>query len=202
LIRKAHTTSAIVLAAAICAGCGAHSPYDPDLAELVKASVAAAALGPGDVVEVRVYREQELSGLFQVSPDGTIDYPLLGTRRVDGLTSSQLASQIRDGLRDGYLKEPYVTVTVKEFLSKRVYVLGQVEKPGTFRFEDGMNVIQVITLAGGITKSARPNSTVVTRVEGGKETRLVVPVKDISEGRARNFQLRPGDIVFVPESIL
>ena len=191
-----------VLATLVSAGCGANAPYQPDLARLVESSVAAAALGPGDVIEVRVYREQELSGLFQLSPDGTIDYPLLGTQKVEGLTSSEIAARIRKGLAEGYLKEPFVTVTVKEFLSKRVYVLGQVEKPGTFRFEDGMNVIQVITLAGGFTKIARPDSTVVTRVQDGKETRTVLPVKEISEGKAPNFLLRPGDIVFVPESLL
>lgn len=183
-------------------GCGGSMTYDRDLGALVREAASAAALGPGDVVEIRVYREPELSGLFQIAPDGTIDYPLLGTCQVEGKTSSELARMLREGLKDGYLREPYVTVTVKEFLSKRVYVLGQVEKPGTFRFEEGMNVIQVITLAGGFTKSARPNSTVVTRIEDGKEVRTIVPVKDISEGRARNFLLRPGDIVFVPESLL
>jgi polysaccharide export outer membrane protein len=185
----------------LCA-CSGATAYDARLGELVKASQAAAALGPGDVFEVRVFRELDLSGLFQVAPDGTIDFPLLGSIRVAGMTSSQVAETLRDGLSAGYLREPYVTVTVKEFLSKRVYVLGQVEKPGTFRYEDGMSVIQVITLAGGPTKAARPNSTVVTRVEQGREVRTVVPVKDISEGKARNFQMRPGDIVFVPESYL
>jgi polysaccharide export outer membrane protein len=183
-------------------GCPARVPYDPNLAELVKSSMAGAAVGPGDIFEVRVYREQDLSGFFQVAPDGTVEFPLIGSLAVSGLTSSDIARLVREKLADGYLKSPYVTVNIKEFLSKRVYVLGQVEKPGTFRYEDGMSVIQVITLAGGFTKTARPNDVVVTRVDGDRELRSVVPVNDISEGRARNFYLRPGDIVFVPESIL
>jgi len=194
---------AFCLCAILLAGCSGTSAYNPGLAELVKSSMAGAAVSAGDIFEVRVYRETDLSGLFQVSPDGTVEYPLLGTLKVDGLTSSEIARLLREGLEKGFLKRPFVTVNIKEFLSKRVYVLGQVEKPGTFRFEDGMSVIQVITLAGGFTKSSRPNKTVVTRVDaGGQEIRTEVPVNDISIGKARNFFLRPGDIVFVPESIL
>lgn len=182
--------------------CGARVAYEPDLGEMVRASQANAALGPGDVIEIRVFQEKELSGEFQVSADGTIDYPLLGTLKVGDATPSQVAERVREGLANGYLRDPFVTVTVKELVSKRVYVLGQVSKPGTFPYEDGMTIIHVITLAGGFTKIARPNAVVVTRVENGEETRTVVPVNEISEGRARNFFLRPGDIVFVPESIL
>ncbi len=159
-------------------------------------------LGRGDVFEVRTYREPDLSGTFQVAPDGTVDFPLLGSLAVEGLTSSQLASMLRDRLADGLLRDPFVTVQVKEFQSKRVYVLGQVERPGTFRFEEGMSVVQAITLAGGFGKTARPNATVVTRIVDGAEKRFEVPVQDISRGRESNFFLRPGDIVFVPESIL
>lgn len=164
--------------------------------------VSSSALGPGDVVDVRVYQDKELSGTFQVSPEGAMDYPLLGTLNVKGKTPSQLADTIRKGLADGYLRNPYVTVNVKELQSKRIYVLGQVSKPGTFAFADGMTIIHVITLAGGFTKIARDNHVVVTRTVNGSEVRTVVPVDDIREGRAKNFYLIPEDIVFVPESIL
>lgn len=197
---------ASILALAVAAGtAGCSQPVaydDASLGDLVQASISGAALGPGDTFEVRVYRDADLSGVFQVSPAGTIDYPLLGTLAVAGLDSQQVATRIREGLARGYVREPFVTVTVKEFLSKRVYVLGQVEKPGTFRYEDGMSVIQAITLAGGVTKASRPNEVVVTRHEDGREVRFSVPVRDISEGKAKNLYLRPGDIVYVPESIL
>jgi polysaccharide export outer membrane protein len=200
--RAAGWLSAIAILAGM-AGCSQPVAYDDaSLTDLVQASVSGAALGPGDTFEVRVYRDADLSGVFQVSPSGMIDYPLLGTLPVGGLNSQQIAARIREGLAAGYVRDPYVTVTVKEFLSKRVYVLGQVEKPGTFRYEDGMSVIQAITLAGGVTKTSRPNEVVVTRQENGREVRFSVPVRDISEGKARNLFLRPGDIVYVPESIL
>lgn len=178
------------------------SNYPNDLADQVRESLSATALGPGDAFEIRVYREKDLSGTFQVSPSGTIDYPFLGRIEVNGLTSSDLARKLCEGLGTGFLKDPYVTVQVTDFQSKRIYVLGQVTKPGTFRYEDGMSIIQAITLAGGLTQGSRPNATVVTRVLNGKEDRFVVPVTDISLGKARNLFLHPGDIVFVPESIL
>jgi polysaccharide export outer membrane protein len=176
--------------------------YDADLGALVRQSAEGTLLGPGDVFEVRVYREPDLSGVFQVAPDGTVDFPLVGNLRIEGLTSSQAALTLRTRLQDGLLNDPFVTVQVKEFQSKRIYVLGQVERPGTFRYEEGMSVVQAVTLAGGFSKTSRPNATVVTRIVNGAETRSEVPVEDISRGRQRNFYLRPGDIVFVPESLL
>jgi len=195
-----------LFAAIVMLGCGHAGIYGSGVSGTEDTSLggasASTAVGAGDLFEVRVYREQDLSGVFQVSPNGTIDYPLLGSLKVDGLNSSQVATLIRDGLKQGLLRDPFVTVTVKEFNSKRVYVLGQVEKAGTFRYEEGMTIIQVVTLAGGFTKLARPNAVTVTRTEKGQEVRTVLPVNDISEGKAKNFYLRPGDIIFVPESIL
>jgi len=159
-------------------------------------------LGPGDVFQVRVYGEKDLSGEFRVSLEGTIHFALLGQMEVLNLSPSEVATLLQDRLRDGYLRDPYVTVTIKEYNSKKVFVLGQVSKPGTFPFDRDMNIIQAITLAGGFTQTARKNSVIVTRAEEGEETRLRVPVDKISEGLAPNFSLHPGDIVFVPETVL
>lgn len=159
-------------------------------------------LGPGDVFEVRVYEEKDLSGIFTVSTEGTIHFPLVGEVKVLNLSASEVATLLRERLQDGYLRDPYVTVTIKEYKSKKIFVLGQVAKPGTFPFEGEMNVIQAITLAGGFTPMARRNSVIVTRVEDGEEKRITVPVDRISEGLAPNLPLRPGDIVFVPEAVL
>lgn len=159
-------------------------------------------LGTGDVFEVRVYGEKDLSGIFRVSGEGTIQYPLVGDVSVQNLSPSQAALAIQKKLKDGYLRNPYVTVVVKEYNSKKVFVLGQVAKPGTFPIEGDMNIVQAITLSGGFTQLARKNSVIVTRVEEGVETRIQVPVERISEGLSPNFQLKPGDIVYVPERVL
>ena len=159
-------------------------------------------LGPGDVFEVRVYGEKDLSGQFRVSSEGTIQFALLGAVEVMNLSPTEIATTLQDGLRDGYLCDPYVTVTIKEYNSKKVFVLGQVNKPGTFPFDRDMNIIQAITLAGGFTATARRNNVIVTRVEDSEEKRVRVPVDKVSEGLAPNFPLQPGDIVFVPETVL
>jgi protein involved in polysaccharide export with SLBB domain len=159
-------------------------------------------LGSGDTFEARVYGEKELSGEFRVSSEGTIHFPLLGETTVLNLSPSEVATLLQDKLREGYLRDPYVTVAIKEYKSKKVFVLGQVSKPGTFPFEGKMNIIQAITLAGGFTNTARKNYVIVTRVDEGVEKRLKVPVEKISEGLASNFSLRPDDIVYVPETVL
>jgi len=182
--------------------CGASGAYRQWEASSPGVAEPGGQLGPGDLIEVKVFRENDLSGVFQVAPDGTIDFPLLGTLGVAGRTAPEVASMIRQRLGEGYIRNPHVTVLVKEVQSRRIYVLGQVERPGTFKYEEGMTVVQAITLAGGFTKTARPDATVVTRVIDGRETRFVVPVEEISRGTARNLPLLPGDIVFVPQSIL
>ena len=157
-------------------------------------------LGPGDVVEIKVYREPDLAGVYRVS-SGPIDFPLIGQVELLANRPEQVEEDIRSRLAAGYLVEPKVTVFVKERNSQKVHVLGQVNKPGSFNYETGMTVIQAVTNAGGFTKLASRNSVQLTRVSSGQEERFRVPVGDIGEGTARNIELQPGDIIFVPEAI-
>ncbi len=159
-------------------------------------------LGPGDVFEVRVYGEEKLSGIFRVGGTGEISFPLVGRIPVEGLSPTQVETIIEQRLGDGYLKHPYVTVFVKTYDSKAISVLGQVKEPGTFPYKPQMTVIEGISLAGGMLESAKANAVVVTRQEGGQELGFTVPVRSISEGEVPNFFLKPGDIVFVPKTIL
>lgn len=157
-------------------------------------------LGTGDVFEVRVYGEADLSGTFRVPPRGKVRFPLVGLMRVDGYTPTEIEDRLRLELGRKYLRDPQVSVFVKEFNSKKIFVFGEVNKPGTFAFEANMNIVQIITLAGGFTKSAWKNRTNVTRTIQGQEKKIQVPVEAIGEGKEQNFMLQPGDIVFVPES--
>jgi polysaccharide export outer membrane protein len=116
-----------------------------------------------------------------------------------GRTSSTAADALRECL-SRYLRRPQVSVLIREYNSKKIFVLGEVQKPGTFPYEGEMTIIQAITLAGGFTKLAAQNNTHVTRLVDGQERKIRVPVEDIGVGREKNFQLQPGDIVFVPES--
>jgi polysaccharide export outer membrane protein len=164
-------------------------------------SQKASTLGAGDLLEVRVYQEPDLSGPFRVSPEGTIDYPLCGRLSVKDLSSSAAADAIRDCLAKGYIKRPQVTVLIREYTSKKIYIFGEVSKPGTFPYEENMNIIQAVTMAGGFTRTAQKNNISVTRVLEGVEKKIRVPVADIGEGREKNFDVQPGDIIFVPESL-
>jgi protein involved in polysaccharide export with SLBB domain len=157
-------------------------------------------LGPGDLVEVRVFQEADLSGAYRLSPEGTVDYPLCGKVSLMGMTSSQAADVLTTCLANGYLRKPQVSVLIREYNSKKVFVFGEVQKPGTFPYEENMSIVQAVTLAGGFTKIASKNNTQVTRTVDGLEKKIRVPVEDIGNGRERNFSLKPGDIVFVPES--
>ncbi len=157
-------------------------------------------IGATDVFEVRVHLEEELSGDFRVDGDGTINYPLLGTLEVDGLSPSGVAGVIRDGLADGYLLDPQVTVLLKEQNSRKVSMLGEVTRPGRYKFRDGMTLVEAIAEAGGTTESAVLTAVILTRHVEGKEYSVDLPYRDITEGRAPDFSLAPGDIVLVPTS--
>lgn len=162
----------------------------------------ASTLGPSDLLEVRVYQEADLTGVYRVSPDGLIDFPLCGKVKVAGLSPLAAGTSLTDCLAKGYLRRPQVSVMVKEFNSKKVFVFGEVSKPGSYPFEEGMSIIHAVSQAGGFTRSAAKNSVNVTRVVNGAEVKTPVRVDDIVTGRERNYPLAPGDIIFVPETIL
>lgn len=176
----------------------AHTP--PAAPATASALVPQTVLGPGDVFEAKVFGETDLSGLYRVASDGTISFHLIGKVAVDGLTASQVGDAIAQKLAH-FIKQPDVSIFVKELNSKKVYVFGQVQRPGTFPYEDGMNIIQAVTLAGGFDKLANKNTAFVTRKTDGREQRLEVSIQDIREGKAPNFRLEPGDIVFVAETL-
>jgi protein involved in polysaccharide export with SLBB domain len=163
---------------------------------------AANSLAANDMLEVRVYQEPDLSGVYRVAPEGHIDFPLCGKVPVSGLSPTGAADAVTACLKTGYLRRPQVSVLVKEYNSKKVFVFGEVAKPGAFVFEDGMSIIHAVSQAGGFTRQAAKNSVNVTRVIDGKEVKYPMKVEDIVIGREKNFILQPGDIIFVPESFI
>ncbi len=193
----------LAIPAALLMACGHGRSGPPPSASAGKADPepVASTLGAGDVLEVRVFQEPELSGVYQVGTEGDIIFPLCQSVPVGGLTANAAAETIRDCLAKKYMRDPQVSVLVKEYNSKKIFVFGEVQKPGTFPYQDGMSVVQAVTLAGGFTKTASQNSTSVTRHVGGTETKIKVSVQDIALGKASNFTLEPGDIVYVPESL-
>jgi protein involved in polysaccharide export with SLBB domain len=157
-----------------------------------------ATVGPNDLLSIRVIGEADLSGDYRVSNDGTITFPWLQTIPVSGFLLGEIQDKIAKGLRDGYIRDPQVIVDIKEANSKKIYVFGQVRTPGTFRYKDHMTVIELVTLAGGLSADADPSKAYITRVRDGVEVTYIVRINDISVGKARNDELAPGDILTVP----
>lgn len=159
-----------------------------------------ASLGPDDVFDIRVYGEEDLSGSYRVSQDGSIDFPLIGRTRVAGLDPTEVADLVKSRLmEEQILLAPQVSVFVQEYASKRISVVGAVSAPGTFPMTAGLTVVQAISLAGGFD-NANSNSTVLTRRVDGELRRFTVRANDISRGRADDVPVRAGDIIFVPGS--
>lgn len=160
------------------------------------------ALGAGDVFEVKIFGEEELSGKYQVGPDGTIRFPFLGTLSVAGKEVGAVAKEIGDRLKSGqFLLDPHVSILVVASNSKRIAVLGAVAKPGMFPVIAGMTVVEAVSTAGGFTALASKDETVVTRRIDGKLERYRIAVSEATRGNTEDFPLRAGDIVFVPERV-
>ena len=155
-------------------------------------------LTAGDVFEVRVFGQDHLGGTFQVQEDGTIVVPLLGPVDVAGKTKAEVAQQLEKLFGDGYLRDPHVTVVMTERENLEVSVLGQVQRPGTFAYIEKLTLVQAISEAGGLNELAHSRRVKLTRKGPGGVGTYDVSIKAITEGRAPDILLQPGDIIFVP----
>lgn len=169
-------------------------------------------LGARDVVSIVVFGQQELSGKFTVGAGGRFAYPFIGDVEAAGLTARELATSIRDRLADGFIREPQVSVTVLEYESQRVFVVGEVGLPGTVPLTGSMTLLEALAKAGGVRDTAgtevvvlRPGSTAaaaggpVVQGQAGVEEVARINVGDLQSGVAsENLALRDGDTIFVP----
>lgn len=158
-------------------------------------------VGMDDTFDVRVYGEQDLSGTFRVATDGTIDYPLAGRLQVAGLRTGEIQQLLVSKLKDKYLKDPQVIVTIRDRNSQKITVLGQVTKPGQVAYYPNMTVVDAIATAGGFTGIAAKNAVSLRRDVDGKTQTQVLRVQDISEGRSQNVMVLPGDVLVVDERV-
>jgi polysaccharide export outer membrane protein len=154
-------------------------------------------LQPGDKIHIEVYHDQDLSPSLQIRPDGKITLPLLGDLPAAGRTSIELRDQIAGALKD-YITNPVVTVMVLETSPQVVYVMGEVNKPGTLPLVGGrLSILQALAMAGGFTDFANKKDIRVLRHgKKGMET-LRFNYKDALEDAKEPLQLLPGDTVIV-----
>jgi polysaccharide biosynthesis/export protein len=156
-------------------------------------------IGPQDVLRIDVWKETEISRSVPVRPDGKISLPLLNDVQASGLTAMELSNNITGGLKK-FINNPQVTVSVTEINSRRVYVSGEVTRPGAFPLLPNMTVLQALTSAGGFTQFARTNKIYVLRTEGGKQVKHPFNYKEVVNGKRPedNIALQPGDLIMVP----
>ncbi|PSU30350.1 MULTISPECIES: polysaccharide biosynthesis/export family protein [Photobacterium] len=159
----------------------------------ISANASAAAsenhylLGPGDQIQILVYNEDNLSMKFTIDASGDVIYPLIGKLQLTGKTPDQVAMDIRDRLKNGYINNPMVTVTILQF--RQIYVSGEVKAPGSYEYRPGLTREQAVAIAGGFTDRA-DRSDVDIRLSNGQL------LKDVSPTQAVN----PGDTVIIDQS--
>jgi polysaccharide export outer membrane protein len=155
-------------------------------------------IGIEDVLNVVFWRDKDLSAEVVVRPDGKISLPMLNDVSAAGMTAEQLAAEVQKAAAK-FIRDPGATVIVKEVRSRKVYVVGEVSKPGTFMLAADMNVLQAIAAAGGFVEGANRSNVVVVRNENGEERRYKFNYDDVVRGKnvKQNIRLVPGDTILV-----
>jgi polysaccharide export outer membrane protein len=161
-------------------------------------------IGAGDVVNIFVWRNPEVSGTFSVRPDGMITTSLVEDIPVSGKTPTELARAIEEILST-YLREPVVTVTVNNFVgpfSEQIRVIGEAAEPKSINYTQQMTLLDVMIQVGGLTEFADGNDAILVRVENGKQRQYEIYIEDlIKNGEiAANVDVLPGDIIVIPET--
>ncbi len=158
-------------------------------------------LNPGDVVRISVWREEELLREARIQPDGTVSYPLVGSVPAAGQTPDQVAAAISDRLAR-FIPEAVVTVELLEAQGYRVYVIGEVDRPGEYQLSQPITVMQALSIAGGLTPFAGTRGIQILRTSTAEQQRITFDYKAVaSDGQLdRNIFLEAGDTVIVPSS--
>jgi polysaccharide export outer membrane protein len=157
-------------------------------------------LGVGDVFELRIVGEEKLPVSFTVAPDGTVDLPYIHRVEVAGLEPQQLSELIRKKLVDGgFLVDPSVSISMKEYNSKRIEIIGEVSKPGSIPLVPGMTLLRAISIAGGFTNMARKAEVTIRRKVKGATRVSSISVESIIDNRIPDPLLQAGDSIYVPQ---
>jgi polysaccharide export outer membrane protein len=156
-------------------------------------------IGPEDVLGILFWRDQDLTGDVTVRSDGMITLPLVRDIKAAGLTPAELGDRIQEAVRE-YVTDASVTVVVRQMNSRKVFITGQVAKPGAYSLVSSMTVMQLIAMAGGLNEFAKPAKISIMRVESGRTKTLPFDYKNVAKGKKteQNIVLKPGDTVVVP----
>jgi len=172
------------------------------LALLVNSSAYAAdryLLNAGDVLDISVWKEETLQKTVVVLPDGMISFPLAGVQQAVGKSVTELEAALKKSLTE-FISEPLVTVVVASVSGNTVHVLGKVQNPGSFVMNQRLNVMQALSLAGGLSPYAEENNIIVLRQQASNQKVIPVYYADIKEGDdiSTNIILTSGDVIVIP----
>jgi protein involved in polysaccharide export with SLBB domain len=157
-------------------------------------------LTPSDVIQVKVYQEDDLDAKVRVSKDGAVTLPLIGAVTVGGKTREEAATLIRDRLAEKFLVHPQVTVDIVEFSKRRFTVMGNVQRPGTYEFpgDESVNLLQAISMAGGYTRLGAGNKVTLQR----GEQRFKLDADSMAKNKdVKVFEVLPDDTLTIGEKI-
>ncbi len=155
---------------------------------------------PGDVLEINVWKEEGLIKEVVVRPDGGISFPLVGDLKAEGLGLVDIEKAIAERLSQ-YIADPVVTISAKQLLGNKIYVIGQVNKPGEYIVNRYVDVMQALSMAGGMTAFASVNNIIILRRDGeGNQQAIEFRYGDVEDGDdlEQNILLKSGDVVVVP----
>jgi len=156
-------------------------------------------LNAGDVLDISVWKEETLQKTVVVLPDGMISFPLAGEQEAVGKSVTELEAALTKSLTE-FISEPLVTVVVANVSGNTVHILGKVQTPGSFVMSQQLNVMQALSLAGGLSTYAEENNIIVLRQQGNAQKVIPVHYADIKEGDdiSTNITLKSGDVIVIP----
>jgi polysaccharide export outer membrane protein len=157
------------------------------------------AVLPGDVLQISVWKEPDLQMEVLVRPDSAFSFPLAGDISTKGLSVVDLQAELAQRL-SRYISNPVVTISVSQVLGNKIYVIGQVNRPGDFVVNPQVDVMQALSMAGGLTAFADTNDIKILRRTGERQTAISFKYNDVLKGKdlSQNIVLQSGDIVAVP----
>ena len=172
----------------------------PQAKEARDAFVRAYRIGPGDLLELRVFEVEGLSQTVRVEEDGTITLPLLGRVMVKGLTQEEVVQKLTDLLQAKYVKNPQVTIFIREYKNQQVAVIGAVERSGNYELVGRRNLLQMISMAGGLTEMAGNEVFILREGPDGQTSTVTIDLKDlmVNGNQELNVPIEPNDVISVP----
>ncbi len=189
---------------AMLGACSTNAPPPPDTASGDEAGAPLYRIGPGDSLEIFVWRNPDLTATVTVRPDGRITVPLINDLEASGKTPTELARDIEKALAV-YVQDPLVTVVVTGFVGtfeQQVRVVGAAANPAAIPYRANMTLLDVIINVGGLSETAAGNRAKLIRVVGGRQQEFAIRLDDLikSGDISANVKVYPGDIIIIPEA--